>query len=107
MSRLENTRSKRRVMLAALITGTIVLSSLAGAAIGWFSRDAYRDDPSFFSPFIQDSDVAQEKPLQKYAFRELAQTQINPAEIKIIETIQDSAAFTSYLFNYTASGGTI
>lgn len=108
MSRLEKTRQRRLLNRTLLISISVTFSLVVGGILGWVARDVFREDPSFFSPFIQqNSQVAREKPLQKYSFSNLSQTTITPADIKVIETIQDTPTHTSYLFSYSATGGTI
>jgi hypothetical protein len=110
-SRLQKSSQKKRKLLK-LVIGIVGFTSLTGGILmgsflGWMARDKFRNDPIFFSPFMDSGLQATRKPLQKYAFSELAKKQIKPSEIKILSVIQDNSKVTSYLFAYDTFGGTV
>ncbi len=89
------------------MSGLVALAVCGGLIAGWFARGVYRNDPLFFSPFIEQYTGPKEKPLQKYSFDELSKKEIKPGQITILSEFSDSAEFTAYEFSYEATGGTI
>jgi len=106
-SRLESTKKKKYVLRVVVCSVLLLLGIVIGGVFGWMAREAYRNDPLFFSPFIEEQIKNSSKPLQKYSILELAQKDIKPSEIRLLSIIEDTADFTSYEFSYKATGGTI
>jgi pimeloyl-ACP methyl ester carboxylesterase len=107
ISRLERTSRRKRILIGSGITLLVLFALTLGGIGGWVLRESYRNDPMFFSPFLESVQQARQMPLQKYAIPELAKQTIPPTEIRIQSVIDDNADFTSYLFSYETYGGTI
>jgi len=90
-----------------LTTSLVIVGIFGGLVAGWFARGTYRNDPLFFSPFIEQYTGPKEKPLQKYSFLELSKKEIKPGQLTILSELSDSAEFTAYEFSYEATGGTM
>ena len=107
ISRLERTSRRKNILIGSAISLVVLFALTLGAIAGGTLRESYRNDPMFFSPFLESVQQAKSKPLQKYSIPELAKQQIPPTEIRIQSVIDDNADFTSYLFSYETYGGTI
>lgn len=107
ISRLERTSKRKNLLLGSAITLVVLFALTIGGIGGWVLRESYRNDPMFFSPFLESVQQAKRMPLQKYAISQLAEQTIPPSEIRIQSVIDDNADFTSYLFSYETYGGTI
>jgi len=103
MSRLHQTFLRRRLIL---LVSALLLFGL-GITLGWIARNLYRNDPLFFSPFIEDTFRKPDTSLLKYSIKNLATTAIKPNQITLIEELASTADYTSYVFAYQATGGKI
>jgi dienelactone hydrolase len=104
-SRIKRTSERKKLILGSAITLVVLLSLTIGVIGGWMLRENYRNDPLFFSPFLESVQQAKRMPLQKYAIPQLAEQTIPPSEIRIQSVIDDNPDFTSYLFSYETYGG--
>lgn len=100
MQNLEDNQPKRKITIPILIT--IILSSLTTFLLTSY----YFQSSHIISPLSDalGSLIDIEKPLEKYSFERLSQTQFNPSTITIERPIEENTSFTSHIFSILVEG---
>ena len=96
----DNNQPKRKPIIPTLIT--IILSS----TITFLLTSYYFQSNHIISPLSDalSSFVDIEKPLEKYSFERLSQTQFNSSKIIIERLIEENTIYTSHLFSILVEG---
>lgn len=77
----------------------ILLGLIVAFISGWFFK-GFIINLGSIAPDTQISEISNEKPLEKYAFDKLSQSDIKAGTLMIIDTIKETDDFNSYLFAY-------